>query len=145
MENRVTTDDAAKSERSAASPISNAALLGEIIWLLSYSELHREWPIGSIQQWVFPALLHNQFRVYRRDGKPRGYVSWAWMSKEVEEAYVLNTANLEPADWKSGQRGWLIDYVAPFGDTMHIRYLHGAKAIDKARDWDNNPTVELGR
>jgi hypothetical protein len=27
---------------------------------------------------------------------------------------------------------------------MKIMYVHGAKAIDKARDWEKNPTVELG-
>lgn len=172
MESSIKGNSGADSnDQTAVSSVSNASLLGEVAWILSYSELHREWPIGSIQQWVFPALLHKQFRIYRLNGKPRGYVSWAWMSKEVEEAYVLNTASLKPADWKSGNRGWIVDYVAPFGDaraiakdlrnnifandvgrilrvkkgcdTMKISYIHGAKAVSKARDWDNNPTVAI--
>lgn len=153
------------------SSMSNAAVLGEIVWLLSHSSLHQDWPIGSIQQWVFPALVHNQFRVYRRNGKPKGFVSWARMSKAVEEAYVLDTSSLQPDGWKAGDHIWIIDFVAPFGDakeiardmktnvfpndvgrylrikegsdTMHIRYLHGINALSKAKDSKYNPTVEL--
>lgn len=172
MESSVDEKGAEGRKKSPASTISNSALLGEIVWLWSHSKLHREWSISSIHQWILPALLHNQFRIYRRDGKPRGFVSWAKMSTEVEEAYVLNTATLKPNDWVSGDKGWIIDYVAPFGDakdiahdlkyhvfandmgrflrtkpgsdTMNIRYLHGAKVAEQARDWKNNPTVNLG-
>lgn len=161
------------SQQDGQPSVSNAAVLGEIIWLLSHSSLHKDWPIGSIQQWVFPALQYGQFRVYHQDQKPVGFVTWALLSKEVEEAYVLNTASLLPPLWQSGDRGWLIDYVAPFGhakdiahdlkyrvfannmgrylrhkegsDTLNIRYLHGAKVADQAQDWKNNPTVELGK
>lgn len=147
------------------------AIVGEIIWLLSYSELHCHWPIGSIRQWVLPAIEHNQFRVYRRHGKPRGYVSWAWMSRVCEEAYISNTQSLNSEGWQSGSRGWIIDFVAPFGDakamvkdlrhnifpdqvgralrthkgsdTLYVHYLHGARAVAKARDEKQNPRVTL--
>lgn len=153
------------------STMSNAAILGEIVWLLSHSSLHQDWPIGSIQQWIFPALVHNQFRVYRRNGKPRGFVSWARMSKEIEENYVLDTSSLRPDDWIAGDRIWIIDFIAPFGDikeiardmkcnlfpddvgrylrvregsdTMHIRYLCGINAFSKLKDPKYNPAVEL--
>jgi cytolysin-activating lysine-acyltransferase len=173
MESGVKSNGALKNGKAdtGAPVMSNATILGEIVWLLSYSNLHQDWPIGSIQQWVLPALLHNQFRIYRRSGKPRGFVSWAWMSKDVEEAFVLNTSSLRPGDWKSGNRGWIIDFVAPFGDakaiahdlkynifpndvgrylrikkgsdTIQIRYLHGANAVAKSKDPKYNPTVEL--
>lgn len=152
--------------------ISNATLLGEIVWLFSFSKLHREWSIKSIHQWILPALMHGHFRIYRRSGKPRGYISWARLSKKVEEAYVLRPSSLQPADWKSGERGWIIDFVVPFGDTfeiahdlkynlmkdqvgrilhvkpgsdvMHIKYIHGANAIKSAQDRSLNPTVDIG-
>jgi cytolysin-activating lysine-acyltransferase len=147
------------------------SILGEIVWLLGYSDLHRDWPIGSIRQWVLPAIEYNQFRVYRRHGKPQGYVSWAWMSKACEEAYITHTPSLNAEDWQSGSRGWIIDFVAPFGDakamvrdlrhnifpnqvgralrtrkgsdTLYIHYLHGARALARARDRNQNPTVTL--
>ncbi len=152
---------------------SNLEVLGEMCWLYSQSRIHRTWAIGSLQQWLLPAILTRQMRVYRRNGKPYAFVTWAWLSQEVEEAYVLNTASLQPKDWKSGSRGWILDWVAPFGgtreiardlkqtvfpndvgrflrvkegsDTLRIVYVHGSKAIDKARNRELNPTVNLRR
>lgn len=149
-----------------------SVVLGEMVWLYSMSELHKKWAIQSIQQWLLPAIYHNQYRLYHLKGRPVGLVTWAWMSAEVETAYVRNPRGLQPGHWKSGDRGWLLDFVAPFGDairighdlkynvfandvgrflrvkagddTMKITYIHGAKAIEKAQDWNNNPTVDLG-
>lgn len=163
--------DSEEEAASSKSTISSASVLGEIVWLFCHSKLHQNWPIGSIQQWVLPAIHNGFFRLYRQNGKPHGYVSWALLSKEVEEAYVLNTASLHPDHWKSGDRGWIIDYVAPFGgagriaydlkynlfkdkvgrylrvkpgtDTAFIKYLHGAEMAEQAKDHTFNPTVEL--
>lgn len=154
------------NNQSGIDSASTTSLLGEIIWLMGHSELHRGWPIGGIQQWVYPAIINRQFRIYRRNGKPHGYISWAWMSEDVEQQYILNTGSLLPEGWKSGERGWIIDFIAPFGDTreivhdlkykvfkddvgrylrvrpgedtMHIHYVHGANAVRK-----DNPTVDL--
>lgn len=151
--------------------ISNTTLLGEMVWLYSLSDLHKNWSIASIHQWLLPAILHKQFRIYHENGKPIGLVTWAWMSKEVEEAYVMNTKSLQPKDWKSGDRLWGIDWIAPHGhtkqmsrdikhnlfpnevarflrakkasDTLKIFYLHGTNARKKSQNWNQNPTVRL--
>ena len=148
-----------------------SAILGEMTWLYSMSKLHRNWAIGSIHQWLLPAIYLKQYRLYHKNGRPVGLVTWAEMSAEVETAYVRNPRGLQPKDWNSGKRGWLLDFVAPFGDaiqighdlkynifankvgrylrvkegsdTMNISYIHGAKAIKKAQDWNENPTVDL--
>lgn len=152
--------------------LPSSAILGEMAWLYSMSELHRTWPIGSIHQWLLPALLHKQYRIYHKNKKPVGFMTWARMSAAVETAYVRNTRSLQPKDWNSGDRLWGIDLVAPFGDgkqimkdiranvfcdevgrflrvrkgddTLRIMYFHGVNAIAKARDRDGNPTVDLG-
>ncbi|MEK7345846.1 MAG: toxin-activating lysine-acyltransferase [Pseudomonadota bacterium] len=151
--------------------VTNMSMLGEIVWLMAHSKLHQEWPIASIFQWVMPALMHKQCRLYRRNGRPVAYVAWARMSKEVEEAYVLNPKSLQPRDWTSGDKGWLVDWIAPFGDSaavmqdlregifkdevgralrvkpdsdeMQIIYVHGANAAVKAQDETLNPAVDL--
>lgn len=150
---------------------TNMSMLGEIVWLMAHSKLHQEWPIASIFQWVMPALMHKQCRLYRRNGRPVAYVAWARLSKEVEEAYVLNPKSLQPKDWTGGDRGWLVDWIAPFGDSsavmqdlregifkdevgralrvkpgsdeMQIIYVHGAHAWSKAQDEALHPTVDL--
>jgi cytolysin-activating lysine-acyltransferase len=161
------------SKAGRGSQPSNLEIFGEMCWLYSQSKIHRNWPIGSIQRWLLPAILSQQMRVYRKNGKPYAFVTWAFLSKEVEEAFVLNTASLQPKDWKSGKRIWFIDWVAPFGgtremtldlkhnvfpndvgrflrmkegsDTLNIFYVHGANAIDRARDRTVDPAVHLAR
>lgn len=153
--------------------IPSSAVLGEMVWLYSMSEMHRHWPIGSIHQWLLPALINKQYRIYHVGKKPVGLVTWAHMTAEAETAYVRNARSLQPKDWTGGDRNWVIDFIAPFGDalrighdlrtnvfpnevgrilqvkkgsdTMKIAYIHGIKAVDKARDWNANPTVDLGQ
>ena len=162
--------DTAAAEQPLAP--TNMTMLGDVVWLMAHSKLHRDWPIGSIFQWVVPAMLHKQCRLYRSDdGRPVAYVAWARMSREVEEAYVLNPRSLNHKDWTSGDRGWLVDWIAPFGhsaqviqglreglfkdevgralrvkpgsDEMQIIYIHGAQATAKAQDPVLNPPVDL--
>lgn len=147
------------------------SMLGEIAWLMAQSPLHRSWPLESLMQWVAPALALKQCRTYHRDQRPVAYVSWARLSRETEEAYVLNPRGLQPANWNNGQRLWVIDLIAPFGDggtvirdlrtglfrdevvralrvkpgddQMRIIYLHGVDAATKARDESLHPAVDL--
>lgn len=149
-----------------------SAVLGEAVWLYSCSDLHRKWSIGSIHKWILPALKHDQYRIYHRANKPIGFVSWGWLSETVESDYVRQPNKLMPDDWTSGERGWILDFVAPFGDakhiirdlrhnvfpdkvgrmlrvksggdTMKIMYIHGAKAVSLAGDHSLDPTVKLG-
>jgi cytolysin-activating lysine-acyltransferase len=152
-------------------PKLNSAILGEVTWLMTQSDLHKGWPISSVIQWVVPALLYNQYRLYRNGDKPVGYVSWGRFSAEVETGYVRDPSSLQPKDWQSGERLWILDWIAPQqgtyeiakdlknnvfpdqvaralrwkrkSDTMNIFYLHGKNAVALARDHDSNPTVKL--
>ena len=163
----------APKRADASAQITSSAILGEMVWLYSFSGIHRDWPVGSIHQWLLPAIMHKQYRIYHKGKKPVGFVTWAWLSREGETAYVRNTKSLQPKDWKSGDRLWFLDFIAPFGDTknmaqdlrqnlfpkdvarflrakkgsdtLRIMYVHGAKAVKKAGDRTINPTVELGQ
>lgn len=165
-------DDTQKEGATQIAP-SATTILGEMVWLYSMSEMHRTWPMGAIHQWLMPAIMHKQFKLYHRGKKPVGLVTWAKMTAKAETAYVRNTRSLQPKDWVGGDRNWIIDFIAPFGDalrighdlrtnifpdevgrilqvrkdsdTMKIAYIHGINAVEKARDWDKNPTVDLGR
>lgn len=161
------------ASESAISSTPSSAVLGDMVWLYSVSEMHREWAIASIHQWIIPAILHKQYRIYRKGAKPVGLVTWGFFSKDVEEAYVHNPRGLKPKDWQSGDRGWILDFIAPFGDalsigddlkstvfaedmgrylrvkpgssTMKVSYLHGTNRIKDAKNHSLNPTVILGQ
>ncbi len=148
-------------------------LLGQVALLMAQSPMHNKWSMASLLQWVVPALMHKQCRVYMQNNKPVAYVSWAWLSEEKETAYVLNPRRLQPVDWKSGDRGWVIDLISPFGatkdvmrdlrnnlfkdeigralrfkpgsDQMRIWYIHGSNALKKSRNHELNPAVQLNK
>lgn len=135
------------AETSDKNMIPNTQLLGEVTWLYSNSDLHREWQVQSMMQWVMPAIMYRQFRIYHEQGKAIAYVAWAYLSEEVEEAYMIDPLSLQPKDWKSGDRGWIVDFIVPFGhlwpvvSDLRSNVFRGeiGKAIRVKRD------VDLGR
>lgn len=102
--------------------------LGKVIWLWSYSSLHRRWPLESAIHYIIPAIEKEQCRlIVDQNGMPRGYTSWAWLSSEAEKRYILDPNSLSYNDWNSGDRLWFIDFIAPFDfrDTVRLRRLMG--------------------
>jgi cytolysin-activating lysine-acyltransferase len=99
----------------------NAAVLGEIVRLMLASDLHRRWPLELIERYVVPALHHQQFRLYRDGERVIGYVSWAWLSQDVEDRYLKGGYALTLEDWKSGELPWIIDFVTPHGHMAQVR------------------------
>jgi cytolysin-activating lysine-acyltransferase len=61
-----------------------------------------------------PVLL-QQFRMFYDKDKPIGVVFWATVNEEVEERLAAGTSRLRPQDWKSGDRAWVVEVIAPFG------------------------------
>ena len=42
-------------------------------------------------------------------------VLWATVSDEVEANLMAGTTKLRPQDWKSGDKLWVVEVIAPFG------------------------------
>jgi cytolysin-activating lysine-acyltransferase len=95
-------------------------LLGGISMLMLNSPLHRQYNILDIETRFVPSLIHNQFRYYEIAGRPVGFVNWAWLSDEVEQKFMTAKYELTHDEWKSGDRLWFPEFVAPFG---HARYI----------------------
>jgi cytolysin-activating lysine-acyltransferase len=60
-----------------------------------------------------PVLL-QQFRIFYAQNKPVG-VLWAQVNEEVETRLKEGTMKLRPQDWKSGDKLWIVEVIAPFG------------------------------
>ena len=95
-------------------------LLGEVASLLMCSDLHRRYLINDLGAVFLPPLHLNQFRIYKRGDRPVAFITWARLTEEVEKKYMAGTYNLKPEDWNAGDRGWVIDFVCPFGDMKEI-------------------------
>jgi cytolysin-activating lysine-acyltransferase len=119
-------------------PHTVAEALGQIVWLLSQSPLHRELRIKDLEWSFMPAVVHEQFRVFRFgplpaasgqiDPKalapagmtkeqieqlPLGVAIWARVSAAAE-AKLEKGERLEHGEWRSGDRVWLVELISPF-------------------------------
>ncbi|HKX79907.1 MAG TPA: toxin-activating lysine-acyltransferase [Novosphingobium sp.] len=113
-----------KGAASAAStPPTVSHMLGEMTWLLTQSPLHRGFSISDIEWLLMPALIHQQFYVFRDGDRPVGLALWAKCNPEAEKK--LQGGMIEPAnrltleEWISGEAIWLVDLIAPFANEQN--------------------------
>jgi cytolysin-activating lysine-acyltransferase len=90
-------------------------VLGEIVWLMSQSPLHKQLFISDTEWLVMTPMLLQQFRLFYDKAKPVGVIFWASVSEEVEARLAVGTTRMRPQDWKSGDRLWVVEAIAPFG------------------------------
>ena len=111
----ITTQDTAPS-----APLTVSHFFGEMVWLLTQSPLHRGLSIADLEWLVMPALLHEQFYVFRDGQQPVGLALWAKCSPAA--ATKLDKGMIEPEnrlmleEWKGGDQIWLVDLIAPFAN-----------------------------
>ena len=101
--------------RQAKSVLAKLPLAGPIIWLYMHSPAHKYAFITDLEWMVMPPLVLNQYKLYMKDDAPLAFASWASVDEEVEKRLLSGRIRLAPKDWKSGDRLWLIDLIAPFG------------------------------
>ena len=118
-------------------PRTVAEAIGQIVWLLSQSAPHRELKIKALEWSFMPAVVSEQFRIFRfgptpglsdadpasfaqfgltREGLetlPLGVAIWANLSPAAEVRLEAGE-HLQPADWNSGDRTWLVELITPF-------------------------------
>jgi cytolysin-activating lysine-acyltransferase len=90
-------------------------VLGEIVWLMSQSPLHKQFFISDLEWLVMTPVLLQQFRLFYDQAKPIGVAFWATVDAEVEARLAAGTTRMRPQDWKSGDRLWVVEVIAPFG------------------------------
>ena len=114
-----TADGSAADRRETAGGSAGrtvASSLGEITWLLSQSPNHRHSLFVADLEWlVMPALMHGQFRLFHAEGKPAGVALWAFVTEVVEQR-LAGGGRIAADDWRGGDRVWLVELVAPFGN-----------------------------
>jgi cytolysin-activating lysine-acyltransferase len=89
-------------------------ILGQIIMLMMDSPIYLADPLWVTQKYLIGPFLSNQAIVmFDKDSNLIGYASWAWLTKEKEQAYHQDSNCLEPQDWTAGDNLWLVDVLAP--------------------------------
>lgn len=89
--------------------------MGPVIMLYMQSS-HRRYQFISDLEWLLlPPLVNGQCKLYMKKEYPISFISWAYLDEAAEKRLFQNGGKLRPEDWKSGDRLWIIDLVAPFG------------------------------
>lgn len=134
--------ESAEMNPPPGAPRTVAEALGQIVWLLTQSPLHRELKLKELEWSIMPAVLKEQFRIFRFgplpeargidvaaaappgldkaaiEQLPLGVAVWAHLSPEAE-AKLEKGERLEFADWNSGDRTWLIELISPFANEQN--------------------------
>ncbi|MPQ75942.1 toxin-activating lysine-acyltransferase [Hydrogenovibrio sp. JE_KL2] len=95
-------------------------MLGEIVWLMSQSPYHKGLFIYELEAMVFLPLSLKQFRIYRMEDRPAAAIFWAKVSDDVEERLKEGNVRMKPADWQSGEKYWVVDVIAPYGQAEKL-------------------------
>lgn len=130
------------ADDSYGAPNTVAEALGQVVWLLGQSPVHKELRIKDLEWTFMPAIVHEQFRIFRfgplpgggqldlsgmpnpgagavtREGiekMPLGVALWAKLSAAAE-AKLEKGERLTLAEWKSGDRVWLVELITPFAN-----------------------------
>jgi len=103
---------------------NEAEAFGSAAWLWMHSRAHRDAPLHTLSSLLLPALKQRQFVLASENGKPVFYLSWANLNEEAERRYLRNPPVCMPQDdWASGDRMWILDWVAPFGHSRTMSRL----------------------
>ncbi|EFU2982387.1 toxin-activating lysine-acyltransferase, partial [Escherichia coli] len=98
----------------------NIEIIGKIAWLWACSPLHKNWSTSLLMSNTLPAIKHEQYILIERDNFPVAFCSWANLNLEKEIEYLNNVTSLQLDDWNTGDRKWIIDWIAPFGDNQTL-------------------------
>ena len=77
------------------------------------SPSHRHVFLGELDWLLLPRLALKHCRLFTQGDQPLAFVSWAFVSDEVEARLKRGQIKLKPSEWRSGDRCWIVDLVAP--------------------------------
>lgn len=120
-------DKAAAAEQLIGRSLAGASqVLGQAVWLFTQSPAHRHLFLADLEWRLLPPIALMQFRLFQAKGIPYGFVSWALVDEETEKRLERPDLRLRPQDWKSGNRAWIVDAIAPANE--------GKKLIEMVKD-----------
>ena len=127
-------------------PHDTLADFGAMTFLASLTTYHRDKPLARALHYLEPPLRLGQYKMFRSNGFPRAFITWAGLSPAAEMSFAVDHRPLAPEDWTSGDSVWLVDFAAPFGhfdqmlpllvrnpDLRRVRTLWHNAAGDRSR------------
>jgi cytolysin-activating lysine-acyltransferase len=113
--------------------------LGIVCFLLTRSATRKNIALANVRLWIEPPILLNQIAYYFDSrGLPAAYMTWAWLSEDVEERLITDkNFLLHISEWNEGRRLWVMDIVTlnDNGTTLLRRMLRDVASKAKGYSW----------
>lgn len=106
----------------------NSEAFGAAVWLWMQLPRHRQLTIRNLDKRLLEPIRQGQYVLvgtgqHERQRDPVALLLYACLNARAESRYIKDpTAALAPADWRSGDRLWLIEWVSPFGHSLPLRH-----------------------
>lgn len=91
---------------------------GDFMFLAFRSQYHAGMTTAGLRSVFEPPITLGQYQVFRFDDIPRGLITWARLDAAAEQKYIRREP-LTPQEWNSGDRLWIIDFIAPYKGLTH--------------------------
>ena len=101
-------------------PPEKYADLGAMFYLAGLTKTHQKRTLAQVLFAFETPFRLGQYHIFRQNGFPRGFVTFAGLSPEAEYRYAVQEKPLKEADFTGGPSFWIVDLVAPFGQTSQI-------------------------
>lgn len=103
---------------------SEAEILGATVWLWMHSPMHRDAPLQVLPTVLLPIIKRQQYVLVSQGERPVCFLSWMWLNSDAETRYLSEpTVMIKEEDWRSGNRMWFRDFIAPFGHASTMFHL----------------------
>lgn len=110
-----------KKQNKTPNYVAMESALGAVCLLLTKAPSFKYLFAGEYEWRIIPAIATNQFALFRNDKKePIAFVSFASINEEIEKRLLSGSLKLTPAEWKSGDKLYIIDVISPFAGVPEI-------------------------
>lgn len=107
---------------------NEAEVLGGLVWLWYQHSYYRQSSVESAMEILTAIIASRNFCFFVKDHKPLGYVNWAFLSEQDEQAYIhkaepyaafINRSH----DGSSPLRMWMLSWFFPAGGSPVAKRL----------------------
>ena len=121
--------------------------LRDILILMQYSDLHKDWNTEDICKCILVPVMLNQYKVIRKKSELLVFATWGFPTQKHIDEYVSRLSFPHDGYKGGGKDIWLVDFMAKKGYTR-IGFLILKKMLTKMgfrkAFWFRPETQKLG-